>query len=138
MGIAKERVPVNKAIQRAFVKACARHGLALYVYAGEDLPENERKVIDYKALATTADRLALVKLSEDGFNQMKDGVINFLQGESTAMPEDAQTAITNFILKRAEGKRLSAFDFKADNEKLQHIYNFINAVKKELAAPVNG
>ena len=69
---------------------------------------------------------------------MKDGVINFLQGESTSMPEDAQTAITNFILKHAEGKRLSAFDFKADNEKLQHIYNFINAVKKELAAPVNG
>ena len=129
---------VNKAIQRAFVKACARHGLGLYVYAGEDLPESERKVIDYKALAATADRLALVKLSEEGFNQMKDGVINFLQGESTSMPEDAQTAITNFILKHAEGKRLSAFDFKADNEKLQHIYNFINAVKKELAAPVNG
>ena len=40
---------VNKAIQRAFVKACARHGLGLYVYAGEDLPESERKVIDYKA-----------------------------------------------------------------------------------------
>lgn len=30
---------VNKAIQRALVKAIARHGLGLYVYAGEDLPE---------------------------------------------------------------------------------------------------
>ena len=33
---------VNKALQRAFVKACARHGLGLYIYAGEDLPEAEK------------------------------------------------------------------------------------------------
>lgn len=32
---------VNKSIQRAVTKACARHGLGLYVYAGEDLPECE-------------------------------------------------------------------------------------------------
>jgi hypothetical protein len=31
---------VNKAIQRSLTKACARHGLGLYIYAGEDLPEN--------------------------------------------------------------------------------------------------
>lgn len=29
---------VNKAIQRAITKAIARHGLGLYIYAGEDLP----------------------------------------------------------------------------------------------------
>lgn len=32
---------VNKAIQRSITKACARHGLGLYIYAGEDLPEDE-------------------------------------------------------------------------------------------------
>lgn len=32
---------VNKAIQRSLTKACARHGLGLYIYAGEDLPEDE-------------------------------------------------------------------------------------------------
>jgi hypothetical protein len=32
---------VNKAIQRSLTKACARHGLGLYIYAGEDLPESE-------------------------------------------------------------------------------------------------
>lgn len=32
---------VNKAIQRSLTKAVARHGLGLYIYAGEDLPENE-------------------------------------------------------------------------------------------------
>lgn len=30
---------VNTAIQRALTKAIARHGLGLYIYAGEDLPE---------------------------------------------------------------------------------------------------
>jgi len=30
---------VNKSIQRAVTKAIARHGLGLYVYAGEDLPD---------------------------------------------------------------------------------------------------
>ena len=34
---------VNKTIQRSLTKACARHGLGLYIYAGEDLPEGEPK-----------------------------------------------------------------------------------------------
>ena len=33
---------VNKAIQRSLTKACARHGLGLYIYAGEDLPEESK------------------------------------------------------------------------------------------------
>lgn len=33
---------VNKAIQRSLTKACARHGLGLYIYAGEDLPEADK------------------------------------------------------------------------------------------------
>jgi hypothetical protein len=34
---------VNKAIQRSLTKAIARHGLGLYIYAGEDLPDGEVK-----------------------------------------------------------------------------------------------
>lgn len=42
---------VNKTIQRSLTKALARHGLGLYIYAGEDLPEDEKdneldKIID--------------------------------------------------------------------------------------------
>lgn len=33
---------VNKAIQRSLTKAAARHGLGLYIYAGEDLPEEAK------------------------------------------------------------------------------------------------
>ena len=31
---------VNKTVQRSLTKAIARHGLGLYIYAGEDLPED--------------------------------------------------------------------------------------------------
>ena len=34
---------VNRTIQRSLTKACARHGLGLYIYAGEDLPESPER-----------------------------------------------------------------------------------------------
>lgn len=36
---------VNKTIQRSLTKAVARHGLGLYVYAGEDLPEDNKVAV---------------------------------------------------------------------------------------------
>lgn len=39
---------VNKAIQRSLTKAVARHGLGLYIYAGEDLPEGEKAEPQFK------------------------------------------------------------------------------------------
>ena len=57
---------VNKSIQRSLTKACARHGLGLYIYAGEDLPEtdavNDQKVAAAKEKAKAAKK-ALVKLN---------------------------------------------------------------------------
>lgn len=42
---------VNKAIQRSLTKAAARHGLGLYIYAGEDLPEDEADALKKKTEA---------------------------------------------------------------------------------------
>ena len=39
---------VNKTIQRSLTKALARHGLGLYLYSGEDLPEIEIEKISVK------------------------------------------------------------------------------------------
>lgn len=36
---------VNKTIQRSLTKACARHGLGLYIYAGEDLPDTDDEAL---------------------------------------------------------------------------------------------
>ena len=51
---------VNKAIQRSLTKACARHGLGLYIYAGEDLPEEESQ--KYQANAIEGMKSDLEKL----------------------------------------------------------------------------
>ena len=52
--IAPEKInmmDVNKAIQRCTVKAIALHGLGLYIYAGEDLPESETEQAESKVNA---------------------------------------------------------------------------------------
>ena len=53
---------VNKAIQRSLTKACARHGLGLYIYAGEDLPEEEIKA---KAEDLRDEKESLIAVIED-------------------------------------------------------------------------
>lgn len=50
---------VNKAIQRALTKAIARHGLGLYIYAGEDLPESAEKEPLNEELLAKAETLAI-------------------------------------------------------------------------------
>ena len=56
---------VNKAIQRSLTKACARHGLGLYIYAGEDLPEEEKTAADE---AAKPDKDLVARLEELGGN----------------------------------------------------------------------
>ena len=58
---------VNKAIQRSLTKAVARHGLGLYIYAGEDLPEAEQPVTEkiekkyIKTIEVYAEKYATIK-----------------------------------------------------------------------------
>ena len=65
---------VNKAIQRSLTKACARHGLGLYIYAGEDLPESEQEPLapnkdEYAEMATVRTQiLGLAKGDIDALN----------------------------------------------------------------------
>ena len=39
----------NKAMKRCLVKACAMHGLGLYIYMGEDIPEVTAKIQELQA-----------------------------------------------------------------------------------------
>ena len=58
---------VNKTIQRSLTKAVARHGLGLYIYAGEDLPETTEDAETLKARAeiiTKKEQLVLKNMVE--------------------------------------------------------------------------
>lgn len=56
---------VNKAIQRSLTKACARHGLGLYIYAGEDLPEQDKIKAESDKMEALGDAIAEAKTAED-------------------------------------------------------------------------
>ena len=70
---------VNKAIQRSLTKAVARHGLGLYIYAGEDLPEEKPKKAT-KPVCPEDIWWRLVKAEVDG-KKTKDGLspLQYLQ-----------------------------------------------------------
>lgn len=53
---------VNRSIQRSLTKACARHGLGLYIYAGEDLPVAEAEEVA-KEMADAIDQ-AILSISQ--------------------------------------------------------------------------
>ena len=78
---------VNKAIQRSLTKAVARHGLGLYIYAGEDLPEDNKKELEalkekIKSYPNALEVMQKVgkKLSECNEEELKK-IINYLEKE---------------------------------------------------------
>jgi len=89
---------VNKAIQRSLTKAVARHGLGLYIYAGEDLPEDsapaqiQTKPIDKDKLSTLASIMNKTR---------KDGTAYFSEERKTYFRGLAKSDIDQ-CLKEAE------------------------------------
>jgi hypothetical protein len=85
---------VNKAIQRSLTKACARHGLGLYIYAGEDLPEAEAEVAKKMAEKITDKDVKVFKAFLDSVGANEENILKaynhksleeFTQGEYTAV-----------------------------------------------------
>lgn len=85
---------MNKAIQRSLTKACARHGLGLYIYAGEDLPEAEQE----QQVNQVAEVLEQIKTAKSKaelsaiYNAHKDlhGLSDFMTALSTRKKEVKQ------------------------------------------------
>lgn len=99
---------VNKAIQRSLTKACARHGLGLYVYAGEDLPEEEKQ--EQKDIAQK-------KLSKIDENQME-----VLKALMTANGIEEQTILSLYNVKALE---------EITNQKYENIQKNIEKIKQK-------
>ncbi len=67
---------VNKAIQRSLTKAVARHGLGLYIYAGEDLPEEEKVAKAKETEKITAKELLALKNKMESDNVSEQTIKN--------------------------------------------------------------
>lgn len=83
---------VTRSIQRCVTKAIARHGLGLYVYAGEDLPEKEA--------AQKEDTKIFLMSQIDGCKNDND--IKALWGKYKNMFYDDQEVLAKFGAKRKE------------------------------------
>jgi hypothetical protein len=74
---------VNKAIQRSLTKAVARHGLGLYIYAGEDLPDaadEEKRPAPSKSVAKQPAAPAPKPIDIDTLNKY---IIGQAEGKTT-------------------------------------------------------
>ena len=100
---------VNKSIQRSLTKAIARHGLGLYIYAGEDLPEDEKEAQDKAA------KEALAGSVRDGIDdEQRDQVYNqALKDIAGCANQDALKAVWT---KLAKGKKVFTAEQWADIE----------------------
>lgn len=78
---------VNKNMMRCLVKAIACHGLGLYIYAGEDLPEHEAEAFAKQAnkVTPTAGALESFKPDEQKFiRELAEGIqVHFDQNSAT-------------------------------------------------------
>ena len=109
---------VNKAIQRSLTKAVARHGLGLYIYAGEDLPECDREtkkdtitpvppIEEPKPTRTEAVRSICQELniSQETFGQLKKEAIDngvIPEGKLVSKLSDTEFAVlTHYVRLRS-------------------------------------
>ena len=109
---------VNKAIQRSLTKAIARHGLGLYIYAGEDLPDaaddtareevaKSRNVTSQKRTAPKPDNS---QLTDEQYWQM---VSKYADGQKTKTGGDyRETWIINY---NPTDEQIAKFDHDVEN-----------------------
>lgn len=98
---------VNKAIQRSLTKALARHGLGLYIYAGEDLPDGEEAPAPKKSASKPA------SLTDEQYWQI---VNNEAAGKVTKLGWPYRTAwIENY---HPTQEAIAKFDHDVENVRL--------------------
>ena len=116
---------VNKAIQRSLTKAISRHGLGLYIYAGEDLPEDNDSTSTTKATDFKANQMVktivgdpnqkarpnTVEQLKDFFNELqaeqKDKVQKFLLKSGVLKFDDLTEPVAKTLLLNIQGSMVS-------------------------------
>lgn len=108
---------MNKAIQRSLTKALARHGLGLYIYAGEDLPDADD---DQRRDATNAAVVPPYKaMPVETYWKI---VRAYAEGRKTKVGGDYRQAWIDATHARAE--QIAVFDQDVEEVKLAMAGNF--------------
>lgn len=110
---------VNNSIQRSLTKALARHGLAFYLYAGEDLPS-----IEVEANQAAKEAAEIKKAEQDAKDQ--NLVNQYIQTLDKALSKNDQSAVQEVFSEIAD-----------DNDRLKsRVYNGVQGDVKEFVTEV--
>ena len=88
---------VNKTIQRSLTKAVARHGLGLYIYAGEDMPEGEEET---KVITATPGQVKVLERVYTG-----DNLTKLLEMNNISKLEELPIEKANELIKKITAKK---------------------------------
>ena len=91
---------VNKTIQRSLTKAVARHGLGLYIYAGEDLPETDNKEPAPAPAKATTEAKQTETAAPKKPNKVREEFVNFCK-ENDVKGEEFNTICKIYKLNNA-------------------------------------
>jgi len=106
---------VNKTIQRSLTKAVARHGLGLYIYAGEDLPEEPQETSENKPLKVEVKEIKAEEKKTP--KKAKESDIKEIQENNSELPFQFEEATNKFIEIHRE---------EADMETLENLKEMVN------------
>lgn len=90
-----DSMQMNKSIQRCLTKAIARHGVGLFVYAGEDMPEEDEEV--------KAARLEEEAKAKEACEELIKSIAAKLAATVKGMPKEEQIEFANTVIKPIVG-----------------------------------
>lgn len=143
---------VNKGIQRAITKVISRHGLGLYVYAGEDLPECESQaqpvvVKPVEKATAQAVQPAQAPVKKDT-RPVTDQMISFIRDSIKERGLKEEFICKSYKIGKLEDlqvyqakhicKNLDKLKQMFDNEKKEHLADIVKNTKpKEMPTSFN-
>jgi hypothetical protein len=99
---------VNTAIMRCMTKALSLHGLGLYIYAGEDLPEGESQEPEVPPMISAEQAIEIDELIESTKSD-RAGLLNWVSkntntncADVSMIPNVAYVHVKKMLTKKAE------------------------------------
>ena len=102
---------VNKTVMRCLVKNLAMFGLGLYIYAGEDLPEEAQEALQKEKAAKAVESLkASQPEPPKNYTEARDKVLAWIN-KSTRTPDEISKQVGRLYESFPESSTEIAFDF---------------------------
>ena len=124
---------VNTAMQRCLAKAIALHGLGLYIYAGEDLPEDETKVNIHSVSNGQAPKTPLAGAT-DGFDADQLAFLREQADEMTAAVTDSACDYAHDVWAKLDNEEKTAVWSMLDSKTRSTFKKYQESLKQKEAA----